>query len=136
MAAPPAAGLPPRLHIPLGALGALGTEAAAPRTREPVGTAGARPLETLTAIPKARPVRGFKPQGNDDLQKSSSTRAALSRVRVHRDVGGRVPWVPTAGRGVTRAIWFPLPDLREHISDGCVKEGNRCTFWCNLNEFY
>lgn len=33
-----------------------------------MGTAGARPLQTLTAIPKARPVRGFKPQGNDDLQ--------------------------------------------------------------------
>lgn len=81
---------------PQGALGALGTEGAAPEDTEPVGTASARPLETLTAIPKARPAWGFKLQGNNDLQKSSSTRAALSRVWVHRDVWGPVCWVSTA----------------------------------------
>lgn len=126
---------PPHIHTH-GVLGALGTEGAAPEDTEPVGTARARPLEALTAIPQARPARGLKLQGNNNLQKPSRPRAALSRVWVPRDVWGRVRWVPTAPRGVTRAAWFLLPDRREHISDGCSKEGNRCTFWCNLNEFH
>lgn len=59
-----------------------------PRSREPVGTAGARPPETLTAMRKARLVQGFKLQGNKDLEKSPSTRAAGSRVWGPREVWG------------------------------------------------
>lgn len=70
VAAPPGAGLPP--PQPPGSArcaghGGLGP----PRSREPVGNAGARPPETLTAMRKAR--QGFKLQGNKDREKSPST---------------------------------------------------------------
>lgn len=121
----------------LGALGALGTEGAAPEDTEPVGTASTRPLETLTAIQRRgrRGVlnfRGITICRNLQVHEPHFHVSGCTGTFGGESVGFRQPpW-----RDVTRAIWFLLPDLREHASDGCVKEGNCCTFWCNLNEFH